>query len=130
MIKYYKLFDLLNRRDMNRSDLLEVTSSRTIAKLGRGENVETDVIDKICRFLDVQPGDIMEYVDDDPYKIFLDELYPDYQAIYEDDLSKEDFGIMLRKCMTKDIKTKEWKVDASKLNRKVKDYFYRKTSKI
>lgn len=61
MIKYYKLFDLLNRRGMKKSDLLAMTSSKTIAKLSKGENINTNIIDKICDFLNCQPGDIMEY---------------------------------------------------------------------
>lgn len=63
MIKYYKLFDLLNRRDMNKSALLDIISSKTIAKLSKGENITTDVINKICEFLHCQPEDIMEYVE-------------------------------------------------------------------
>lgn len=63
MIKYYKLFDLLNRRGMKKSDLREILSPNTIAKLSKGENVETSVIDKICIFLECQPGDIMEVVE-------------------------------------------------------------------
>ena len=31
------------------------------AKLSKGETVKTDVLCKICDFLDCQPGDIMEY---------------------------------------------------------------------
>lgn len=62
MIKYYKLFDLLNRRNMNKSDLLDILSSKTIAKLSKGANMNTDVIDKICLFLKCQPSDIMEVV--------------------------------------------------------------------
>lgn len=62
MIKYYKLFDMLNRKDMNKSDLLDIISSKTIAKLSKGANLNTDVIDKICEHLKCQPGDIMEYV--------------------------------------------------------------------
>lgn len=63
MIRYYKLFDLLNRRDMNKSALLDIISSKTIAKLSKGENITTDVINKICEFLHCQPEDIMEYVE-------------------------------------------------------------------
>ena len=63
MIRYYKLFDLLNKRDMKKSDLLEILSSKTIAKLSKGANLNTEVIDKICSHLKCQPGDIMEYVD-------------------------------------------------------------------
>lgn len=61
MMKFYKLFDLLNRRGMKKTSLLSVVSSVTLAKLGKGESVTTDVLCKICGFLDCQPGDIMEY---------------------------------------------------------------------
>ncbi|HBF6235854.1 TPA: helix-turn-helix transcriptional regulator, partial [Clostridioides difficile] len=40
-------------------------SSTTIAKLSSNKNVSLDVIDKICKALDCQPGDIMEYEDDE-----------------------------------------------------------------
>jgi len=59
-IKYYKLFDLLNRKNKKKSDLLEIISSKTIAKLSKGENLNTDIIDKICCYLNCQPNDIME----------------------------------------------------------------------
>ena len=62
MMRYYKLFDLLSRRDMKKTDLLEVISAPTLAKLSKGECVTTDVLCKICAFLDCQPGDIMEYI--------------------------------------------------------------------
>ena len=61
MMKYYRLFDLLARRDMKKTDLLSVISAPTLAKLSQGETVKTDVLCKICDFLDCQPGDIMEY---------------------------------------------------------------------
>lgn len=60
MIRYYKLFDLLNRKGMKKTDLLGVISSPTLAKLSKGDIVRTDVIEKICVFLECQPGDIME----------------------------------------------------------------------
>ncbi len=59
-IKFYKLLDLLNRKGMKKTDLLEVVSSPTLAKLSKNETVKTDVIGKICDFLHCQPGDIME----------------------------------------------------------------------
>jgi DNA-binding Xre family transcriptional regulator len=62
-IKYYKLFDLLNRQGMKKTDLLSVVSSPTLAKLSKGETVTTEVIAKICQFLKCQPGDIMEYME-------------------------------------------------------------------
>lgn len=62
-IKYYKLFDLLNRRGMKKTDLLEIAgiASPTLAKLTKGETVTTEVISRICAALGVQPGDIMEF---------------------------------------------------------------------
>lgn len=68
MIRYYKLFDLLNRRGMNKSSLLEILSSKTIAKLSKGDNINSNVIDKICLFLECQPSDIMEVVEEDEYE--------------------------------------------------------------
>ena len=60
-MKYYKLFILLDKKGMKRTELLKVVSSVTLAKLGKGESVTTDILCKICDFLDCQPGDIMEY---------------------------------------------------------------------
>ena len=63
-IKYYKLFDLLTRRGMKKTDLIKVAgiSSPTLAKLTKGETVQTDIIERICSALDCQPGDIMEFI--------------------------------------------------------------------
>lgn len=65
-IKYYKLFDILQRRNMKKTDLLTEAhiSSPTLAKLTKGETVTTEVINRICVALNVQPGDIMEIVDE------------------------------------------------------------------
>ena len=61
-MKYYKLFIMVDKKGMKRTDLLKVVSSVTLAKLGKGESVTTDILCKICAFLDCQPGDIMEYI--------------------------------------------------------------------
>ncbi len=65
-IKYYKLFDLLNRRGMKKTDLIEIAniSAPTLAKLSKGESVTTEVLTRICDALNVQPADIMEFVRD------------------------------------------------------------------
>lgn len=65
MIKFYKLFDLLNRRGLPKSELLKVVSLATAAKLAKNESVTTKTISDICTLLDVQPSDIMESVADD-----------------------------------------------------------------
>ncbi len=62
MMRYNKLFALLAQRGMKKTDLLEVISSPTLAKLSKSESVTTDILCKICDYLDCQPSDIMEYV--------------------------------------------------------------------
>jgi len=64
-LRYYKLFDLLNRRGLKKSNLREVVSGATVAKLAKHEIVTTDSITKICEFLHCQPGDIMEMVENE-----------------------------------------------------------------
>ena len=46
-------------------DLVEKVglSSATIAKMGKGEKVSMDVLQKICAYMDCNIGDIMEFVD-------------------------------------------------------------------
>lgn len=67
MIRYYKLFDLLMRKGMKKTDLLQVISAPTLAKLSKGETVKTDTIDKICLFLECQPNEIMEVFEEIEY---------------------------------------------------------------
>lgn len=66
-IKFYKLMDLLNRKDISKGKLQAMAgfSSTTVAKLASNKAVSLDIIDKLCKVLDVQPGEIMEYVDED-----------------------------------------------------------------
>ncbi len=71
-IRYYKLFDYLNRYGMKKTDLISKAdiSAPTLAKLSKGDSINTNIIDKICAALGVQPSDIMEYVSIDcNYKI-------------------------------------------------------------
>ena len=67
MMKYYKLFILVDKKGVKRTDLLTIVSSVTLAKLGKGESVTTDILCKICEFLDCQPSDIMEYVKENEF---------------------------------------------------------------
>lgn len=65
-IRYYKLFDLLQRRGLKKTDLIKMAgiSSPTLAKLSKGDTVTTEVLEKICNALGCQPADIMEIVID------------------------------------------------------------------
>ena len=66
MIRYYKLFDYLQRHGMKKTDLIERAgiSAPTLAKLSKGESITTEIIDRICRALGVQPADIMEFTEE------------------------------------------------------------------
>ena len=65
-ISYKKLWKLLIDKNMNKQELREVSgiSSASIAKLGKGENITTDVLLKICKALDCDITDIMEIESD------------------------------------------------------------------
>ena len=64
-ISYKKLWKLLIDKDMMKKDLAEQAgiSPASIAKLGRNENVNTDILLKICIALECDVSDIMEVVD-------------------------------------------------------------------
>ena len=67
MLQYTKLFHILLDRNIKIQELRAMTelSPPTMAKIRKGAVIQTSVIDKICEALNVQPGDIMEYI---PYK--------------------------------------------------------------
>lgn len=62
VISYNKLWHLMLDKRMNKQDLKRATgiSTASIAKLGKGENITTDVLVKICKALDCELHDIME----------------------------------------------------------------------
>jgi DNA-binding Xre family transcriptional regulator len=70
MISYKKLWHVLLDKDLKKKDLVAMAgvSTYTVNKLNKGENVTTDVLQKICRALDCDIADIMEMVPDAPEK--------------------------------------------------------------
>lgn len=66
-IMFYKLLDILNRRGLSKKDLQTISgfSSATMAKISAHACISLVVVNKICASLNVQPGDIMEYVPDE-----------------------------------------------------------------
>lgn len=64
---YNKLFKLLIDRGINKKTLREMSgiSPTSVAKLGKGSNVNTDVLLRICAALKCDVGDIMEFIDDE-----------------------------------------------------------------
>lgn len=65
-ISYKKLWKLLIDRDMKKKDLQVISgvSSASITKLGKNENVNTEIIDKICTALRCDVSEIMEITDE------------------------------------------------------------------
>ena len=61
-VSYKKLWKILIDRDMNKKNLREMTgiSTASIAKLTKGENINTDILVKICHALDCNVGEIMD----------------------------------------------------------------------
>lgn len=66
-VSYKKLWKLLIDREMNKTELRTATGITTtaLAKLGRNENVNTEVLCKICSVLNCTLDDIMEFVPDE-----------------------------------------------------------------
>lgn len=65
-ISYKKLWKLLIDKDMKKKDLQKAAgiSATSITKLGKNENVNTEIIEKICAALHCDVCDIMEMIDD------------------------------------------------------------------
>jgi DNA-binding Xre family transcriptional regulator len=64
---YKKLWKILIDRDLRKRDLatLANVSPTTIAKLGKGESVNMDILLRICKVLDCDISDIVEVVPDE-----------------------------------------------------------------
>lgn len=65
-LSYKKLWKLLIDKDLKKKDLCEMSgvSSTSIAKMGRNENVNTDILVKICGALNCDISDIAEIICD------------------------------------------------------------------
>lgn len=65
-ISYKKLWKLLIDKNMIKKDLRLAAglSTNVIAKLGKNENVSTEVLGKICKALDCDITDIMEFINE------------------------------------------------------------------
>ena len=66
-VSYDKLWHILLDRHMTKEALRKECkiSSNTIAKLGKGQNVTTDVLVRICKVLDCDISDVMELISDE-----------------------------------------------------------------
>lgn len=109
MLSYGKLWILLESRGMKRTDLKEIMSGNTLAKLGKNETVSSDIIEKICAYLNCQPGDIMEYISEEQMKQVMTQ-FDNMTKIVADSLkaqgiTEEQFVTMFQEAMPEMIKS-------------------------
>lgn len=66
-LSYKKLWIMLVERDLKKTEFAKKAgiSSASMAKLGKGANITTDVLVKICEELKCDIADIVEIVPDD-----------------------------------------------------------------
>ncbi len=66
-ISYKPLWRILLDRDMSKKELREISgiSTTSLAKLGKGENITTDVLLRICEALNVNINEIIETLPDE-----------------------------------------------------------------
>lgn len=66
-LAYKKLWVKLVELDMKKTEFAKKAgiSSASLAKLGKGANITTDVLLKICEYLNCDISDIVEVVPDD-----------------------------------------------------------------
>ena len=61
---YKPLWKLLIDKDMSKKELMEVTdiSKSTMDKMGRGEQVSMDIIDRLCNYFGCRIEEIIEHL--------------------------------------------------------------------
>ena len=66
-VSYKKLWKLLIEKEMNKTELRirAGISTGALAKLGKNENVNTEILAKICKVLECGVDDLMEFIPDD-----------------------------------------------------------------
>lgn len=64
-VSYNRLWEVLIDREISKADLRKASgiAPNTMTKLRRNEEVTLTVLGKICKVLDVDYGDIIEYID-------------------------------------------------------------------
>ncbi len=62
---------MLARRKMSLTELSERVGIMSILKSGKAKAIRFSTLEEICKILECQPGDILEYMDDESYnKLF------------------------------------------------------------
>ena len=109
MLDFMKLWILLEKRGMKKTDLKQVISSATLAKLGKNEPVSSTVIEKVCGFLECQPGDIMEYISEKDIESIANQIDSANRALMEtlkqQGITEEQFASLMQSTMPDIIKS-------------------------
>lgn len=69
MISYQKLLALCEERGVNSTTMkkYKIMGQATWINIKEGKFVNLSTIDSLCRFLDCQPGDLLEYLPDESH---------------------------------------------------------------
>ena len=68
--------NILSERQMNKRQLSEAIGikANTMSALSKNRNVNMETINRICKYLHVQPGEIMEWIPDAEYNKANEEI--------------------------------------------------------
>ena len=111
MLNYTKLWLLLEKRGLQKTDLTKqkIISSVTLAKLGKNETISSDTIEKICSFLNCQPGDIMEYISEEQIQMATKQLDNLNKALakqlQEHGVTEEQYASMMSQLIPEMVKS-------------------------
>lgn len=111
MINFTKLWVLMENRGMKKTDLTKnkIISPATLAKLGKNEPINSTVIEKICAFLECQPGNIMEYISEKDMQELTKRIDSTNRALFEtlkqQGITEEQFATMMKQAMPDIIKS-------------------------
>lgn len=85
MVDYSKLMRLLNEKSISKTKLAkDVGISRdTLSKLTKNEPVRLEIIEKICRYLNVIASEIIEFVDEEKNNPLLEVLLDEKNSNYK-----------------------------------------------
>lgn len=123
-ISYEKLWKLLIERGLNKTDLIPLCkiSSRTLSKLSKNQNVNTDTLLYICEALECGINDIMEVCSDDRtrslYSVFVSNKptsYDEFFKTYEFDYHGKN--VIVKKSIEKAGKSTHIRCEGDKLIR-------------
>lgn len=66
-ISYKKLLTLCEKKGINSYKIKKdnIIGQASWRKIQEGGHIDTRTIDKLCKYLNCQPGDILEYIDED-----------------------------------------------------------------